>query len=138
MITGVDQPRFGIAVFHFTFSVSLQCNGNPTGFLSVGAETYPSPHGPRNSGQSPLANCEPPTIITVTINENKLLPLRLWGRGGILLHNSGRLMPASCHTPAPLTSIGGASVLASRRPLRLPLDFGRSTPDLRCFLKKTF
>src|SRR5216117_846092 len=57
--TGVDQPLYGISVFHLTLFVSLQCSGRPIGLVSPGAETRPSPHGPRNSGQSDRAASRP-------------------------------------------------------------------------------
>ena len=51
--TGVDQPRCGIGVFHWTFRVSLQWSGRPID--SPGAAAQPFPCGPRNFGQSARA-----------------------------------------------------------------------------------
>ena len=65
--TGVDQPRYGISVFHLTLFVSLQCSGRPIGVVSPGAETWPSPHGPRNSGQSARAAGPPMTNRAATM-----------------------------------------------------------------------
>jgi hypothetical protein len=41
-ITGDDQPRSWIGVFHLTWFVSLQFNGSPI------ESEHPSPFGPRN------------------------------------------------------------------------------------------
>ena len=43
--TGLDQPLSWMAVFHLTFWVSDQVVGRPV------ASAWPSPCGPRNSGQ---------------------------------------------------------------------------------------
>src|SRR5450432_3850135 len=70
MITGVDQPRNGISVFHRTFLVSLHSSGSPTVFSSPGAETWPSPNGPRKSGQSARADVTTKTkAISVSTTE---------------------------------------------------------------------
>src|SRR5437762_1254988 len=61
--TGVDHPLYGISVPHFTLFVSLQRSGSPIGLLP-GAETWPSPVGPRNSGQSARAAAWPNPLRT--------------------------------------------------------------------------
>src|ERR1041385_4999923 len=53
--TGVDQPLYGIGVFHFTLLVSLQRSGNPAALVLAAPVACPSPCGPRNSGQSARA-----------------------------------------------------------------------------------
>src|SRR4051794_18434631 len=45
-ITGEDQARPGVGVFHFTFFSSLQVSGKPL------AVEMPFPVGPRNCGHS--------------------------------------------------------------------------------------
>src|SRR5690349_12848327 len=66
MTTGVDQPRYGISVFHLTLFVSLQCSGRPTVLVSPGAEARPSPQGPRNSGQQFGAQSAPCIQVAAT------------------------------------------------------------------------
>src|SRR5260370_37308961 len=53
-----------MGVFHLMFSVSLQCSGSPIKLVSPGIETWPSPQGPRNSGQSARAAARPVANIT--------------------------------------------------------------------------
>src|SRR5437867_623369 len=70
--TGVDQPRWGIPVFHLIFSVSLQWSGKPTTLVSPDAEAWPSPEGPRNSGQSARAACAPEMNIISNVADRNL------------------------------------------------------------------
>src|SRR5687768_7794746 len=70
MITGVDQPRCGIGVFHFTLLVSLQFRGTPRTLDSPDAGTCPFPFGPRNSGQSAAALKQ--TSRDKTANQEKM------------------------------------------------------------------
>src|SRR2546427_1776876 len=49
-ITGEDQPRSWMAVFHLTFFSSLQVTGKPL------APDFPLPSGPRYCGQLSLPN----------------------------------------------------------------------------------
>src|SRR5580704_5482901 len=49
-----------MAVFHLTFSVSVQCRGRPSRLVWPGAVARPSRQGPRKSGQSSRAEAARP------------------------------------------------------------------------------